>query len=167
AGAQSDAHSRRGAPCPRSPQGIGVTDRNARWRRRAAADGRAREDDRRAARCGTPRRPKRQPRLLLSFNPIAREDAKEATMIKKKFIIGPHFRLHEWVAEEKGYFKAEGLDYEFREAFKGQDLARAHATANKVGAYQNIEAGRDSNVSCACHWTVNVAASKGHAKMDD
>src|SRR6184192_1998884 len=82
-----------------------------------------------------------------------------------KFLITPHFRLHEWVAEEKGYFKAEGLDYEFREAFKGQDLARAHATANKVGAYQNIEAGRDSNVSCACHWTVNVAASKGHAKM--
>ena len=30
-------------------------------------------------------------------------------MIKKKFIIEPHFRLHEWVAEEKGYFKAEGL----------------------------------------------------------
>src|SRR5436305_68140 len=81
------------------------------------------------------------------------------------YLITPHFRLHEWVAEEKGYFKAEGLDYEFREAFKGQDLARAHATVNKVGAYQNIEAGRDSNVSCACHWTVNVAASKGHAKM--
>ena len=82
-----------------------------------------------------------------------------------KFLITPHFRLHEWVAEEKGYFKAEGLDYEFREAFKGKDLAKAHATANKVGAFQNIEAGRDSNVSCACHWTVNVAASKGHAKM--
>jgi ABC-type nitrate/sulfonate/bicarbonate transport system substrate-binding protein len=82
-----------------------------------------------------------------------------------KFVITPHFRLHEWVAEEKGYFKAEGLDYEFRPAFKGQDLAKAHATPDKVGAYQNIEAGRDSNVSCACHWTVNVAASKGHAKM--
>jgi len=82
-----------------------------------------------------------------------------------KFLITPHFRLHEWVAEEKGYFKAEGLDYEFREAFKGKDLARAHATPNKIGAFQNIEAGRDSNVSCACHWTVNVAASKGHAKM--
>jgi len=82
-----------------------------------------------------------------------------------KFLITPHFRLHEWVAEEKGYFKAEGLDYEFREAFKGQDLSRAHATPDKVGAYQNIAAGRDSNVSCACHWTVNVAASKGHAKM--
>ena len=31
-----------------------------------------------------------------------------------KFIIEPHFRLQEWVAEEKGYFRAEGLDYEFR-----------------------------------------------------
>ena len=29
----------------------------------------------------------------------------------QKFIIQPHFRLHEWVAEEKGYFAAEGLDY--------------------------------------------------------
>jgi len=82
-----------------------------------------------------------------------------------KFLITPHFRLHEWVAEDKGYFKAEGLDYEFRAAFKGQDLAKAHATPNKVGAFQNIEAGRDTNVSCACHWTVNVAASKGHGKM--
>src|SRR4051812_36981475 len=82
-----------------------------------------------------------------------------------KFLITPHFRLHEWVAEEKGYFKSEGLDYEFRAAFKGQDLARAHAAATKVGASQNIEGGRASNVSCACHWTVNVAASKGHAKM--
>ena len=34
-----------------------------------------------------------------------------------KFLITPHFRLHEWVAEEKGYFKSEGLDYEFRAAF--------------------------------------------------
>src|SRR5262245_17918913 len=30
-----------------------------------------------------------------------------------KFVISPHFRLQEWVAEEKGYFAAEGLDYEF------------------------------------------------------
>ena len=32
-----------------------------------------------------------------------------------RFIIQPHFRLQEWVAEEKGYFTAEGLEYEFRE----------------------------------------------------
>ena len=27
--------------------------------------------------------------------------------------IMPHGRLQEWVAEEKGYFAAEGLDYTF------------------------------------------------------
>ena len=35
-----------------------------------------------------------------------------------KFIVEPHFRLQEWVAEEKGYFRAEGLDYEFRELIR-------------------------------------------------
>ena len=30
-----------------------------------------------------------------------------------RFVITPHFRLHEWVAEEKGYFRDEGLDYGF------------------------------------------------------
>jgi len=76
-----------------------------------------------------------------------------------KFVITPHFRLHEWVAQEKGYFKAQGLDYEFRGVFE------THATPNKVGAYQSFEKGRDTNVSCACHWTVNVAASTGHGKL--
>ena len=32
-----------------------------------------------------------------------------------KFIIQPHFRLQEWVAEELGFFNEEGLDYEFHE----------------------------------------------------
>jgi hypothetical protein len=82
-----------------------------------------------------------------------------------KFVISPHFRLQEWVAEEKGYFKAEGLDYEFRSNWDGDDLGKTHATPNKVGAYQDIEKGRASNVSCACHWTVNVASSAGHGKL--
>ena len=38
-----------------------------------------------------------------------------------KFIIEPHFRLQEWVAEEKGYFGQEGLDYEFRELVRATD----------------------------------------------
>ena len=46
-----------------------------------------------------------------------------------RFVISPHFRLHEWVAEEKGHFDAEGLDYEFRSIFK------THVVPNKVGAY--------------------------------
>ena len=81
-----------------------------------------------------------------------------------KFIIEPHFRLHEWVAEEKGYFNAEGLDYEFLELVQSSD-GQHHATANKSGAYHLIEQGRKSDVSCACHWTVNVAASAGHARL--
>ena len=46
-----------------------------------------------------------------------------------KFVIAPHMRLQEWVAEEKGYFAAEGLDYEFRDELyskegKKHDLGR-------------------------------------------
>ena len=33
-----------------------------------------------------------------------------------KFIIQPHGRLQEWIAHEKGYFRDEGLDYEFATA---------------------------------------------------
>ena len=36
---------------------------------------------------------------------------------------------------------------------------------NKVGAYQTLEAGRTCNVSGACHWTMDVAASNGHGKL--
>jgi hypothetical protein len=80
-----------------------------------------------------------------------------------KFIIEPHFRLQEWVAEEKGYFRAEGLDYEFRELIRST-AGQHHNKANQ-GAFQSIEKGREADVSCACHWTVNVAASNGHAKL--
>ena len=81
-----------------------------------------------------------------------------------KFLIEPHFRLQEWVAEEKDYFRKEGLEYEFRELMRSTG-GKIHDKGDKVGAYQSFEEGRKSNVSCACHWTVNVAASKGHAKM--
>ena len=85
-------------------------------------------------------------------------------MAKEKFIIEPHFRLQEWVAEEKGYFKDEGLDYVFQELVQKTD-GKIHDQANKVGAYQSIEKGRTSDISCACHWTVNVAASNGKGKL--
>jgi ABC-type nitrate/sulfonate/bicarbonate transport system substrate-binding protein len=81
-----------------------------------------------------------------------------------KFIVEPHFRLQEWVAEEKGYFRLEGLDTEFRELIRSTDGAH-HKTSGKSGAFQSIAKGRESNVTCACHWTVNVAASKGHTKL--
>jgi hypothetical protein len=80
------------------------------------------------------------------------------------FVIEPHFRLQEWVAEEKGYFRAEGLDYEFKEFIRASGGAH-HVKGDKVGAFQSIEKGREANVTCACHWTVNVAASRGHTKL--
>jgi ABC-type nitrate/sulfonate/bicarbonate transport system substrate-binding protein len=81
-----------------------------------------------------------------------------------KFVVAPHMRLHEWVAEEKGYFAAEGLDYAFRDELVSKDGTR-HDLGDKVGAYQTFEQGRTADVSCACHWTVNVAASAGHGKL--
>jgi ABC-type nitrate/sulfonate/bicarbonate transport system substrate-binding protein len=81
-----------------------------------------------------------------------------------RFIVSQHFRLQEWVAEEKGYFAAEGLDYEFREALDSTE-ARHHYLGDKIGAFQSIERGRSCDISGSCHWTVNVAASSGHGKL--
>jgi len=82
-----------------------------------------------------------------------------------KFVIAPHMRLHEWVARDKGYFDLEGLDCEFRDQLSSSPTGRIHDLGDKVGAYQTFERGRDSDISCACHWTVNVAASVGHGKL--
>src|SRR3984893_3694477 len=80
-----------------------------------------------------------------------------------KCIVEPHFRLQEWGAQEKGYFRAQGLDYEFRELIRSSD--GQHHNKGAKGAFQSIEQGREADVSCACHWTVNVSASNGHARL--
>src|SRR2546423_1440722 len=74
-----------------------------------------------------------------------------------KFIIEAHFRLQEWVAEEKGYFTAEGLDYEFREFIKS--TGGQHHNKAGEGALQSIGKGREAQLNCGWHLTVNVAAS--------
>ncbi len=87
-----------------------------------------------------------------------------------KFRIQSHGRLQEWVAEEKGYFADEGLDYEF----VVKPIATWSANVQSVetapqeirrGAFESIEDGRGCHLSAACHWTVNMAASAGHGKM--
>jgi hypothetical protein len=80
------------------------------------------------------------------------------------FVIEPHFRLQEWIAEEKGYFRDEGLDYVFQELIRSTD-GKHHDRGDKVGAFQSFERGREAAVSCACHWTVDVAASKGKGRL--
>src|SRR3954449_11487800 len=87
------------------------------------------------------------------------------------FKIQPHVRLQEWVAEERGFFTAEGLDYEFH--VDGFDMGSAATVSSagtaplsvRSGAFEDMEAGRSSDVSCACHWAVNAAASAQHGKM--
>jgi hypothetical protein len=85
-------------------------------------------------------------------------------MSKEKFVIAPHMRLQEWVAEEKGYFDEEGLDYEFLDLLISDD-GKKHDLGDKVGAYQTFEKGRSCDISSACHWTVNAAAASGHGKL--
>lgn len=87
------------------------------------------------------------------------------------FKIQPHVRLQEWVAEELGLFAAEGLDYEFH--LDGFDMGSTATVAPaataplsvRSGAFEDMEAGRSSDVSCACHWAVNAAASARHGRM--
>jgi NitT/TauT family transport system substrate-binding protein len=87
-----------------------------------------------------------------------------------KFLIQSHGRLQEWVAEEKGYFKNEGLDYEFLVKpiiTWSADAETAESVPANIqrGAFESIEDGRGCDLSAACHWTVNMAASAGHGKM--
>ena len=81
-----------------------------------------------------------------------------------KFVIAPHMRLHEWIARDKGYFDREGLEYELSDQLISAS-GKLHDLGDKVGAYQTFERGRSSNINCACHWTINVAASVGHGKL--
>jgi NitT/TauT family transport system substrate-binding protein len=80
-----------------------------------------------------------------------------------KFRIQPHMRLQEWVAEELGLFRDEGLDYEFEA--EGFASGSAGASVSPSGALEDMAQGRACDVSAACHWAVNSAASRGHGKM--
>lgn len=80
------------------------------------------------------------------------------------FKIMPHGRLQEWVAEEKGYFAAEGLEYTFISGDSDYGIHAAERDSGgqvRTGAFETFGAGRDgANVSCACHWATNTAASQ-------
>jgi hypothetical protein len=81
-----------------------------------------------------------------------------------RFVIAPHMRLHEWIAVEKGYFNEVGLDYVLEDQLLSVE-GEIHDLGDRIGAYQTFEKGRTCDVSSACHWTVNVAASSGHGKL--
>jgi NitT/TauT family transport system substrate-binding protein len=86
------------------------------------------------------------------------------------FRIQPHVRLLEWVAQERGFFVEEGLSYEFDAGYAAASAADVNPASGaplevRRGAFEDMEAGRSSDVSCACHWAVNAAATAEHGKM--
>ena len=89
------------------------------------------------------------------------------------FTIQPHGRLNDWVADEKGYFADEGLDYFLNvdASYKTVDMLPEATTDEPVkdnlhGAFERYADGggrkgtakNAGDVSCACHWTVNQSA---------
>jgi len=83
-----------------------------------------------------------------------------------KFIIQPHGRLNDWVADEKGYFTEAGLDYELNVEGSRKNTPRLAAVDspiplddNRFGAFECYSEGHGrkgegaGDDSCACHWT--------------
>jgi hypothetical protein len=80
--------------------------------------------------------------------------------VMAKFTIQPHGRLQEWIAHENGYFRAAGLDYEFRGGLSAQRKKEVDAGGKIVdvfsGAFESYQQGKGnkgvkSDISCACH----------------
>lgn len=87
-----------------------------------------------------------------------------------KFQITAHGRLQDWIADEKGYFSDEGLDYEIkvvRLENEDQGVGAASGGDVRVGAYELYGSGGrgKQDMSCACHWAVNQAATDHHGRM--
>src|SRR5512142_2005622 len=89
-----------------------------------------------------------------------------------KFRIQPHVRLQEWVAEEHGYFREAGLDYEFEQSLAGASAITSSITSTSEvppeftrGAFEDMQEGRSCDISAACHWAVNASASTRGARM--
>lgn len=91
-----------------------------------------------------------------------------------RFRISSHGRLQDWVAVERGYFDEEGLDYELDVVALERTAAGVAGAADpdargdiRVGAYEFFgkQAPGKRDMSCACHWAVNQAASDQHGRM--
>lgn len=99
----------------------------------------------------------------------------------RKFRIQKHGRLQELIAHENGYFRDEGLDYEFGDFVSREVMGpiveqlkpvNADGTAAvpgtvdvTTGMFETYAAGRACDVSSACHWAVNEAATAQYGRM--
>jgi NitT/TauT family transport system substrate-binding protein len=88
------------------------------------------------------------------------------------FRIQPHVRLQEWVAEEHGYFREAGLDYDFEPSLAGAAVSTSSVRSTSEapapvtsGAFEDMQKGRSCDISAACHWAVNAAATVEGGRM--
>lgn len=90
-----------------------------------------------------------------------------------RYVIQPHSRLQEWIADANGHFASVGLDHEFQtEGFAASAVTTSPVrSADSVpaelrrGAFEDMAAGRACDVSSACHWAVNAVAASGAGRM--
>jgi len=87
-----------------------------------------------------------------------------------RFRISTHGRLQDWIADDKGYFADEGLDYQINLRVlenADQDITAMGKADVRVGAYELYQSGGGGkkDMSCACHWAVNEAATQGAGRM--
>lgn len=84
--------------------------------------------------------------------------------------ISMHGRLQDWIAHESGYFADEGLDYELDVRMlenADQDIETTGGEDVRTGAYElyQVGGGGKQDLSCACHWAVNQAATDRAGRM--
>lgn len=87
-----------------------------------------------------------------------------------KLRISSHGRLQDWIAAELGYFDDAGLDYALDVRVQenaDQDIPATEPSDVRVGAYELYRSGGGGkkNMSCACHWAVNQAATDQAGRM--
>ena len=75
-----------------------------------------------------------------------------------RFVIEPHFRLQEWVAVEKDYFRDEGLEYEFRELIRSEAWSSGAPGAPRTSqCLLPLRVGATSqSVICASYGTISA-----------
>ena len=86
------------------------------------------------------------------------------------FRISTHGRLQDWIAAEKAYFEDEGLRYTIDVRMlenADQDIQTTGQADIRVGAYELYRSGSGGkkDMSCACHWAVNQAATDAAGRM--
>jgi hypothetical protein len=74
------------------------------------------------------------------FEKKERFSIQTGTRTMASFHIQPHGRLQEWVADENGYFKDEGLTYVFASGFDmGREKRPKGAPDVKYGAFESYK----------------------------